>query len=141
LNHEDTKTRGLGVSSRFDERIETIAGHVVDAAYHVHRALGPGLLEGVYEACLRHELVKRGHEVEAQVGVPVLYDGLRIDLGVGLDLLVDKLFVVEVKATEQVLPVHRAQVLTYLKVTGLQLGFLINFNVLTIKEGIKRVAL
>jgi GxxExxY protein len=141
LNHEDTKPRSLGVASRLDDGTEILAREIVDSAYRVHSALGPGLLESAYEACLRHELAKRGRHVDAQVSVPVSYDDLTLEVGFRLDLLVDNACVIEVKAAEQLLPVHRAQVLTYLKLTGARLGFLINFNVPMIKDGIKRIAL
>jgi len=113
----------------------------VDAAYAVHRALGPGLLESVYEICLVHELVKRGLNVERQVSLPVVYDSIRLDAGLRLNLLVEKQVVVELKAVELLLPVHKAQVLTYLKLSSHRLGLLINFNVSLIKDGIQRVAL
>jgi len=114
---------------------------VVDAAYRVHSALGPGLLESVYEVCLAHEIRQRGLSVDRQVSLPVKYDGIEVDAGLRLDLLVESSIVVEVKAVEELLPVHSAQVLTYLKLTGCRLGFLVNFNVPLIKNGIKRIAL
>jgi GxxExxY protein len=119
--------------------VELLAKDVVDAAYRVHRELGPGLLESVYEACLDHELRKRGCKVETQVPVPVVYDGLRLDAGLRLDLLVGGRLIVEVKSVERMNPVYDAQLLTYLKLTGLRLGLLINFNVGVIKKGINRV--
>jgi GxxExxY protein len=114
---------------------------VVDAAYAVHTALGPGLLEGVYETCLAHELAKRKLLVERQVSVPIEYDGLKLDAALRIDMLVEKRLVVELKAVEALLPIHTAQVLTYLKLTGCRLGLLINFNVPLIRDGIKRVVL
>lgn len=114
---------------------------MVDAAYRVHSALGPGLLESVYEVCLAHEIRQRGLSVDRQVSLPVKYDGIEVDAGLRLDLLVESSIVVEVKAVEELLPVHSAQVLTYLKLTGCRLGFLVNFNVPLIKNGIKRIAL
>jgi GxxExxY protein len=119
--------------------IEAVAKEVVDAAYNVHKVLGPGLLESVYEACLQHELRKRGLKVEAQVPVPVVYDGLRLDAGLRLDLLVEGKLIVEIKSVERMNPVYDAQLLTYLKLTGLRLGLLINFNVSVIKQGIRRI--
>ncbi len=118
-----------------------IARQIVDAAYAVHTALGPGLLESVYEVCLAHELRKRGLTVRQQVVLPVHYDGVRLDAGLRLDLLVNNAVIVEIKAVENLLPVHKAQVLTYLKLTGCRLALLINFNVPVIKEGLHRLAL
>jgi GxxExxY protein len=123
------------------EKANLAAEIVVDAALTVHRALGPGLLESVYEVCLAHELEKRGVRVLRQIALPVLYDGVRLDAGLRLDMLVDDCLVVELKAVEQILPVHHAQVLTYLKLTGHRLGLLINFNTPLIRDGIKRIAL
>ncbi|MCX7015030.1 MAG: GxxExxY protein [Candidatus Sumerlaeota bacterium] len=120
---------------------EEIARHVVDSAFAVHHNLGPGLLESVYEACVAHELQKRKQQAERQVQLPVLYDGLRLDAGLRLDLWVEKKVIVELKAVEALQPVHTAQLLTYLKLSGCRLGFLINFNVEKIKDGIKRVIL
>jgi GxxExxY protein len=136
-HHQDTKTPRSQVSREIDR----LAALVVDAAYTVHRRLGPGLLEGVYETCFVHELSKRGLKVERQVFLPVVYDGLRLDAGLRLDLIVEKSIIIELKAIEIVLPVHKAQLLTYLKLSGFRLGFLINFNVPLIKDGISRVAL
>ena len=118
-----------------------IARQIVDAAFVVHTALGPGLLESVYEVCLAHELRKRGLTVRQQVVLPVHYDGVRLDAGLRLDLLVNDAVIVEIKAVENLLPVHKAQALTYLKLTGCRLALLINFNVPVIKEGIHRLAL
>jgi GxxExxY protein len=120
---------------------DRIARAVVDAAYTVHKSLGPGLLESVYEVCLAHEISKRGFHVERQVAIPVVYDDVRLDAGLRLDLLVEKCLIVELKAVEAILPVHRAQMLTYLRLTGHRLGLLINFNVPLIRDGIQRIAL
>jgi len=120
---------------------DAVARQVVDAAYAVHCALGAGLLEGVYEVCLVHELNKRGIKVEQQVMLPVIYDNVRLDAGLRLDLVVNDCLIVELKAVENLLPVHKAQLLTYLKLSGYRLGLLINFNVPVIKNGIQRVAL
>jgi GxxExxY protein len=141
LNHEGAKTRSLSVTSDLGEELERLAREVVDAAFKVHATLGPGLLESIYEACLRYELSRRNFEVVAQVGIPVMYEDLKLDLGFRLDLLVENACVVEVKAVETILPVHRAQVLTYMRLTGKRLGFLINFNVPLIKDGIRRYVL
>jgi GxxExxY protein len=121
--------------------VEETARQVVDAALKVHRALGPGLLESVYETCLARELRKRGLKVATQVKLPVTYDGVRLDAGLRLDMVVADCLIVEVKAAERVAPVHKAQLLTYLKLSGNRLGLLINFNVPRIKNGIRRVVL
>lgn len=121
------------------ERTERIAKEIVGSAYAVHSALGPGLMESVYEAGMCHELKKRGLGFKRQVSFPIIYDGLRLESGLRLDLLVDQSVIVELKAVEQMLPVFEAQLLSYLKLTNLRLGFLINFNVPIIKQGIKRI--
>ena len=115
-----------------------ISREVIGAALTVHTALGPGLLESAYEACLLHELRKRGMHSESQVPLPVVYDGLRLDLGYRIDLLVEDLVVVELKACDAIHPVHEAQVLSYLKLSGKSLGLIINFHTLHLKDGIKR---
>jgi GxxExxY protein len=112
---------------------------IVDAAFQVHSALGPGLLESVYEACLAEELALRAMKVETQQAVPVLYRNIRLDAGFKLDLLIGGLVIVEIKAVERLLPIHEAQLLTYLKLTERRLGYLINFNSPLLKEGIKRM--
>lgn len=121
--------------------IDHIARSVVNGVFRVHDSLGPGLLESVYETCLDHELRKRGHEVRRQVVVPVVYDDLRMAEGFRLDLMVDDRVIVEIKSVEHMLPVFEAQILTYLKLPRLRLGFLVNFNVAQIKDGIRRLAL
>jgi len=121
--------------------IELIAKTIVDAALKVHRALGPGLLESVYELCLAHELRRRSVQLESQVKLPITYEGLTIDAGLRLDLIVARQIIVEVKAVEKMHPVFDAQLLTYLKLTNLRLGILINFNVPLIRDGIKRIIL
>ncbi|HWQ32150.1 MAG TPA: GxxExxY protein [Blastocatellia bacterium] len=118
--------------------INDISGAVVDAAMKVHTALGPGLLESAYEACLKHELSKRGFKVLSQVILPVIYDGVEVDAGYRLDLLVEDAVIVEVKAVERLLPIHEAQLLSYPKLSGRKVGLLINFNVEHLKNGIKR---
>ena len=120
---------------------ERVARTLVDAAYTVHKALGPGLLESVYETCFCHELGKRGLSYGRQVSVPIVYDGLTFDEGLRLDVLVEDLIICELKAVETMHPVFTAQILTYLKLTGKRLGFLINFNVPLIKDGIQRLIL
>ncbi|HEC35628.1 MAG TPA: GxxExxY protein [Anaerolineae bacterium] len=120
---------------------ERIAREIVASAYAVHSALGPGLLESVYEVCFCHELTKRGLSYRRQVVVPIVYDGTTFNEGLRLDVLVEELVICELKAVETMHPVFMAQMLTYLKLTGKRLGFLINFNVPLIKQGIKRVIL
>ena len=121
--------------------IDLIAKDVVDAAYKIHTKLGPGLLESAYDACLAYELTKRGYQVERQKPQPVIYDGLEIEVGYRLDILVNGEVILELKSVEQVLPIHHAQLMTYLKLSGKTLGLLINFNVPVIKQGIRRVAM
>jgi len=104
----------------------------------VHTALGPGLLESTYAACLQHELRGMGLRALAQVGLPVVYDGVKLDLGYRIDLLVEELVIVELKSVDAVAPIHQAQILSYLKLSGKSLGLLINFNVVHLKDGIKR---
>lgn len=122
-------------------RTNTIARQVIDAAYRVHTALGPGLLETVYEVCLIYELGKRGLRTQRQVLVPVVYDDVQLDAGFRIDVLVENDVLFELKAVDALLPVHTAQVLTYLKLTGHRLGFLMNFNVPRIKDGIQRLVM
>nr|WP_294550989.1 GxxExxY protein [uncultured Rhodopila sp.] len=117
-----------------------LASQIVDAAFAVHTALGPGLLESVYEQCLVNELETRGIPFQRQVAVPIRYRDKRIEAGYRLDLIVGGLVVVEIKAIEKTLPVHEAQLMTYLKLSGHRLGLLINFNVALVKFGIKRRA-
>ena len=120
-------------------RLNEISGQIVDAAIKVHSALGPGLLEGAYQACLTHEMRKRGFKVRSQVRVPVVYDDVRIDIGYRLDLLVEEAVIVELKAVSKVLPVHHAQVLSYLKLSNRRLGLLLNFHVSGMRNGIIRI--
>ena len=115
-----------------------ISRSVIDGAMKVHSALGPGLLESTYEACLFHELRKSNLTVQAQMGLPVIYDGLKLDVGYRVDLLVEDLVIVELKSIEALNEVHTAQVLSYLKLSGKSLALLINFNVLHLKDGIRR---
>jgi len=137
MNHQDTKTPRKTVSDELDE----VARQVVDAAFSIHSALGPGLLESVYETRLVHELAKRGVKAVRQVVLPIHYDGIRLDAGLRLDFLVEDCLVVELKAVESLLPVYEAQLFTYLKLSGHRPGLLINFNGPLIKDGIKRIAL
>lgn len=119
--------------------IERVGKLILDAAYKVHTALGPGLLESVYEACLAYEIRRSGASLETQVQMPVAYDSIHVDAGIRLDMLVEKCVIVEIKAVENLNSLHEAQLLTYLRISGLRLGFLINFNVLHLRDGIKRM--
>ena len=123
------------------EKEECIARKIVDAAYAVHKILGPGLLEKVYEVCFCHELSKRGLKYQRQVDIPIVYDGIVFNEGLRLDVLVEELIICELKAVDEINPVREAQLLSHLKLTGKRLGFLINFNVPLIKKGIKRIIL
>ena len=119
--------------------INEVSGAIVDSAIKVHSALGPGLLESAYEACLKHELAKRALRCVSQVAMPVLYDGVEIEVGYRIDLFVEDLVIVELKAVEKLLAIHEAQVLTYLKLSGKRVGLLMNFNVRFLKDGLKRL--
>jgi GxxExxY protein len=117
-----------------------IAKLVVDAAYHVHIKLGPGLLESVYEVVMAHEIEKRGLAVERQVSLPIQYDGLVFDEGFRADMIVEDSVILELKSVESVVPVHKKQLLTYLRLTDKRLGLLLNFGAPLIKKGIFRIA-
>jgi GxxExxY protein len=121
--------------------LEALASKTIEAAFRVHRALGPGLLESVYEACVCHELTKMKVGFEHQVDLPVEYDAVRLGTGLRLDLWVDRQIVVELKAVEDVKPLHEAQLLTYMKLAKARLGFIINFNVSRLRDGIRRMVL
>ncbi|MCJ7540495.1 MAG: GxxExxY protein [Desulfobacterales bacterium] len=121
------------------EREEFIAEKIVDAAYTVHMTLGPGLLERVYEVCLCHELSKRELKYQRHVDIPIIYDGIIFDEGLRLDVFVEELIICELKAVDEVNPLWKAQILSHLKLINKRLGFLINFNVPLIKNGIKRI--
>lgn len=119
--------------------VEELARKTVDAVFHLHNEMGPGLLESVYGACLTEELTHRGIASISEMPVPLNYRNRRLDVGFRVDCLIEGRLLLELKATESILPVHRAQVITYLKLTNLPLGLLINFNVPLIKDGIHRV--
>lgn len=120
------------------DEIERIATLIVDSAFAVHRTLGPGLLESAYQVCLRHELLKRGLTVRSEVALPIVYDGIDVGVGYRVDMIVHGSVVVEHKTVQALSPVHAAQLITYLKLSGLHLGFLINWNVPRIKDGVRR---
>lgn len=147
-SHKDTKHKEtliiLVVSMNFEplsDKEETIASKVVDSAYVVHKVLGPGLLEKIYEVCFCHELAKRGLRYQRQVDLPVVYNGIIFDEGLRLDVLIEDLVICELKAVDIPNPVWEAQLLSHLKLAGKRLGFLINFNVPVIKNGIKRMVI
>ena len=121
------------------ERLNHITDQVIGAAIEVHRALGPGLLESAYEACLAFELAQRGLKVELQKPLPVVYKEVHLDCGYRLDLLVENAVIVEIKAVESLAPIHQAQLLSYLRLTGCKVGLLINFNVRILKDGLRRL--
>lgn len=121
--------------------IEAIAKDVVDCAIKVHKALGPGLLESAYQHCHAYELCKRGWNAETEVKLPVLYEDQKIDIGYRIDTFVNKLVIVENKSVESILPIHEAQLLTYMKLSGCKIGFLLNWNGTLMKHGIKRFVL
>ena len=125
------------MKKNFNKTTETIIG----GAIAVHRALGPGLLESAYEACLFYELVDRGLSVERQKALPVKYRGVNLDCGYRIDLLVERIIIIELKAVEKIDPIHKAQLLSYLKLSDCKLGLLINFNVRMLKYGIHRIVL
>ena len=134
FNAEDAEVRG-------GTRRENVVGTaLVDAALKVHTALGPGLLESAYEACLAHELTKRGLGVRRQVILPIRYDNIVVETGYRIDLVLDECVIVELKAIEKLLPVHGQQLLSYLRLGGFKVGYLLNFNVARMRDGIKRVA-
>ena len=121
------------------EAINNITDKIISAAIAVHRELGPGLLESAYEACLVYELVQRGLSIEQQKTLPVIYRDVRVDCGYRIDLFVEKQVIVELKAVEKLEPIHKAQLLSYLKLSGCKVGLLINFNVKILKDGIHRI--
>lgn len=144
LTTKTTKgSRGVqaGTHAPIPAATERIGKAVLDAAFTVHTDLGPGLLESAYEACCAHVLRQRGESVETQVALPVNYQEVRVDAGLRLDMLVGGLVIVEFKAVETMLPVYDAQLLTYLKLTGMRLGYLLNFSVRRLRDGIKRLVL
>lgn len=121
--------------------LNPITEAIIGAAINVHRALGPGLLESAYETCLVHELLQLGLHVEQQKPLPVVYKGIRLNCGYRLDIVVNEAVIVELKTVEHLLPIHEAQLLSYLKLSGCRVGLLINFNVPVLKKGIRRMVL
>ncbi len=145
MSNEGTSAPGSGFELPDGRRVttspavEALAREAVDAALAVHREFGPGLLESVYEACLTHELLLRGIQVLRQVPIPLEYRGVQIEASFRADLLLDSQLLIELKTADTILPIHRAQVITYLKLLKLPLGLLINFNSVLIKDGIERI--
>lgn len=135
---EDAERIPLRVEKSRDE-LNEISGKIIEFAINVHKELGPGMLEGAYEVCLVHELVRAGFSVESQVVLPIHYQGLRLNAGYRIDLLIDNSVIVELKAIDRILPVHEAQLLSYLRMSDLRLGLLINFNVRMLRDGVRRV--
>lgn len=120
------------------DELREVTGGVISAAMKVHTVLGPGLLEGAYQVCLAHELRTRGHRVRTQVPVPVRYEGLELELGYRIDLLVEEAVVVELKAVTKLLPIHQAQILSYLKLNDYRVGLLLNFHAASLRDGMQR---
>ena len=120
------------------EYLNSLSYEIIGAAYQVHSELGPGLLESTYEVCLEYELIKRGFKVERQKALPVIYDDKKLDAGYRIDLLVEDSIIVELKSVAAIGPIHKAQIMTYLKLSELSLGLLLNFNVTDMKKGINR---
>jgi GxxExxY protein len=120
------------------DSLNDLSGKIIECAIKVHRVLGPGLLERAYETCLLHELRKSKLNVERQVPLPVVYEGIRLEAGYVLDLIVEQAIILELKAVDALLPIHEAQLLTYLRLANLKLGLLSNFNVTLLKNGIRR---
>ncbi|HTX92926.1 MAG TPA: GxxExxY protein [Anaerolineales bacterium] len=135
----DSRPQKTKVFDPIPSETERIGKVVLDAAYRVHTALGPGLLESVYETCLVHEIRASGLLAETQMAVPIVYNDIRLESALRLDIIVEECVIVEVKAVETMNPVYEAQLLTYLRLTGVRLGFLINFTVPHLRNGIKRM--
>jgi len=129
MNRRDTKT----------QRENIISEKIIGAAIEVHRVLGPGLLESAYEECLSYELVEAGFKIERQIPLPIIYKEVKLDCGYRLDIVVEDLVIIGLKTVEKLMPIHEAQLLTYLKLTNRKLGLLLNFNVPVLKDGIKRI--
>ncbi|HST92858.1 MAG TPA: GxxExxY protein [Brevundimonas sp.] len=130
---------GHGGTEPLSPELNGIGTSVMEAAFAVHRVLGPGLLESVYEACLAEDLRAAGLRVDRQVGVPLAYRGVRLDVGFRLDLLVERAVIVEIKSIDALASIHSAQILTYLRFSGVRLGYLINFNSVRLKDGFRRL--
>lgn len=138
IYHKDAKTQSDNKYLPLSDYEEDLAGKIVNAAYNVHSKLGPGLIESIYETCFCHELSKAGLNFKRQILLPIIYDSITLESGLKLDVLVEDKIICELKAVESILPVFDAQLLSYMKLARKRLGFLINFNVPLIKNGIKR---
>ncbi len=123
------------------DKLNSISYKIIGAIYHVHSALGPGLLESTYEVCLEYELLKKELKVERQKALPVVYRDVQLDAGYRIDLLVENSIILEIKAVDEIAPIYKAQLMTYLKLSGLKLGLLMNFNVQDMKKGITRIVM
>ena len=121
------------------QQLNRISGAIVDAGIEVHLHLGPGLLESAYQSCLLHELRIRGFSVQSQIQLPLIYKGVQLDLGYRIDLLVDNAVVIETKCVEKILPVHEAQLLSYLRLSNKRIGLILNFKTARLRDGIKRM--
>jgi GxxExxY protein len=121
--------------------LNNLSYQIIGCVYKVHSALGPGLLESTYEVCLEHELLKSGLAVERQKPLPVIYDEIQLNAGYRIDLLVNHQIILELKSVDEIAPIHKAQLMTYLKLSGLKLGLLLNFNVLNMRKGITRIVM
>jgi GxxExxY protein len=119
--------------------LNDLTDKIIGCVYKVHTGLGPGLLESTYEVCLEHELLKVGLRVERQKALPIVYDDVKLDAGYRIDLLVNSQIILELKSVDEIAPIHRAQLMTYLKLSGLKLGLLLNFNVQDMKNGVNRI--
>ncbi len=121
------------------EKLNQTTYEIIGAAFKVHTELGPGLLESAYEACLEYELLKKGLNVMRQKSLPIVYKNMKLDAGYRIDIMVNDAVIIEIKAVQEITPIHEAQLMTYLKLSGQKLGLLINFNVTDLKKGIKRI--
>lgn len=119
--------------------LNEISYEIIGAAYKVHSALGPGLLESTYEVCLEYELLEKGLKVERQKAMPVLYNNMKLDAGYRIDMFIEDAVIIELKSVDEIAPIHKAQLMTYLKLAGIKLGLLMNFNVTDLKQGINRI--
>lgn len=127
------------VNSFSRDKLNEISGKIIDCSIRVHAELGPGMLEGAYQTCLMHELIEAGFDVQSQLKLPIVYRGIELDAGYRIDLLVQGSVIIELKAIDRLLPVHEAQLLSYLRMSDLRLGLLINFNVKRLVDGVRRV--
>ena len=121
------------------EKLNELTYQIIGCVYKVHSELGPGLLESTYEVCLEFELLKAGLKVEKQKKLPVFYDDLKLNAGYRIDMLIEDKIILELKAVEKIAPIHKAQIMTYLKLSNLKLGLLLNFNVINMRKGINRI--